>query len=567
MTVIHRQPVTQSPFYVSPNQFDPSNLGNFAKLPAYEQIGRIYATALHSVRAGGIEAQSPLFRGALEALGVNATDVERTQLALDVFRAASARNPLIAATKDNNEFDRSGVWSLTNPTTNKVDLYFKAGPKRLVEENACRTASRLVGMSKYVTSVIPCVLQNPPMDGTNQENETELVVSLWNGRDAVYAKANPQFLVGGVQKALTKNDSVHPTFSFEALLAGLVFGVRDFKDDGIGKVTADNGQEHMVLFDMDDCFPIAIDPPRFKTPLSIKHKGVAATDMPLLKHPRAAQNLTLEQIAELATLVHTWNPDEFAAKLAQEPLSYYDKEAEAVTRQAGSDEDELGSMLTKDSFSFYDKDETVKKGGMGTDDCGTSFESVVSEESHMINGALSVKVGVQKTAFNEKQINAFKMRMERIREFILTKHEKSEPFSPLELVCAVDKFFKIYLDATLETVKTASPATQVRLQKFTPFAMVGRKNPEVMAKELSLTREELEKMIQEMYNKAVQQKLALPTSASQEASKPRSSHLEVKTARPEKKTGSPTKPKVKTKMSTSVTLHARGASPSFSTLD
>ncbi len=566
MTVVQRQPVTQSPFYVSLNQFDPSNLGNFAKLPAYEQIGRIYATALLSVRAGGIEAQSPIFRGALEALGVDATDVERTQLALDVFRAASARNPLIAATKDNNEFDRSGVWSLANPTTNKVELFFKVGHKRLVEENACRTASRLVGMSKYVTSVIPCVLQNPPMDGSNQENETELMVPLWNGRNAAYSTTNPPLMVGGVQRALTKNDPVRPTFSFEALLAGLVFGVRDFKDDGFGKVTS-NGEEHMVLFDMDDCFPIAIDPPRFKTPLSMKHKGVAATDMPFLKHPQAAQNLTAVQIAELATLVQTWDPDAFAATLAQEPLSYYDKAAEAVTGQSGSDEEEFGTMLTKDSFSFYDKDEAVNPKGMGTDDNGTSFESVALEKPHLINGVLSVKVGVQKTAFNEKQINAFKKRMERIQEFILSKHENSELFSPLELVCAVDKFFKIYLDATRKIVGTASPVSQARLTQFTPFAMVGRLNPETMGKDLSLTEEQVQALIQEMYNKAVQQKLALPTSDAQGASKPRSSHLEVKTARPEKKTGSPTKPKVKTKMSTSVILHARGVLPSSSKLD
>jgi hypothetical protein len=265
--------------------------------------------------------------------------------------------------------------------------------------------------------------------------------------------------------------------------------------------------------------------------------------------------------------VQTWNPDEFATKLAQEPLSYYDKAAESVTGQSGSDEDEFGSMLTKDSFSFYDKDESAKPKGMHTDDSGTSFESVVSEKPHKINGALSVKVGVQKTAFNEKQINAFKRRMERIQEFILSKHENSELFSPFELVCAVDKFFKIYLDATRQIVGTASPVSQDRLTQFNPFAMVGRLNPETMGKDLSLTEEEVQALIQEMYNKAVQQKLALPTSDAPKASKPRSSHLEVKTAAPEKKKGSPTKPKVKTKMSTSVTLHARGALPSFSTLD
>ena len=175
-----------------------------------------------------------------------------------------------------------GVWSLSHPTTEKVEFFFKGGHKRLVEENACRTASSLVGLP--VACVIPCVLQNPPMDGSNQENDTELMLPLWNNRNACYTKIKPPKMVGGIQRALTKNDSVNPTFSFEALLAGLVLGVRDFKDDGIGKVTTENGEEHMVLFDMDDCFPIAIDPPRFKTPLSMKHKGVAATDMPLLKH-------------------------------------------------------------------------------------------------------------------------------------------------------------------------------------------------------------------------------------------------------------------------------------------
>ena len=49
MSVVQRQPVSQSLFCVSPKQFDASNLGDFAKLPAYEQIGRIYATALHAL--------------------------------------------------------------------------------------------------------------------------------------------------------------------------------------------------------------------------------------------------------------------------------------------------------------------------------------------------------------------------------------------------------------------------------------------------------------------------------------------------------------------------------------
>ena len=150
----------------------------------------------------------------------------------------------------------------------------------------------------------------------------------------------------------------------------------------------------------------------------------------------------------------------------------------------------------------------------------TYFESVALDKPHMINGALSVQAGVQKTAFNEKQINAFQKRLERIQAFILSKHEKSELFTPLELVCAVDKFFKIYLDATKKIVRTASPVTQARLEQFTPFAMVGRMTPEAMAQELGLTKKEVEALIKEMYKEAVLQKLAVPINDKENASEP-----------------------------------------------
>lgn len=468
----------------------------------------------------GPNPESPRFSDGLRELGVE-NDPETTRLAADIMGKNASREPLATITKDgsleNGELEgRSGIYFI-HDASNVPQYVFKPGTQRTHYEKLIAKVAQSIGLRGRFVSILPCVLQNPPTDTDNKEN-FRLVGEHWHQR-VVYTK-NPTFMVGAIQEFLPKPERplTHLAFA-EILLLSLVVGLRD------GKI---NGMEDK-LFDGDDSWNHRLDP-CITSIEEMCQKGVASTNLPLLKHAFGNLNLSSEDSQALYNIVSNWTPEligQICEDLQSETVLFIDENVEKAQRR-------------------------------GVDECGTPFLVVKRDEpphkTTQRGGAV----------LSSEQISACAKRMERARDYIVQMHEAGAPFSPVDVAGAVDPYFKIYLEE-LSAV----------FDRVSPFEVVGQIPPSKLQSNYPFNKEVLKGMFAKMFERAKAMNLVAAKEERKEESKtastvvkkseflPRNKHIEqVRKRHPmpvhHRRLGVVTIPRVKNFLT---------VSPSLSTLD
>lgn len=216
-------------------------------------------------------------------------------------------------------------------------------------------------------------------------------------------------VVGIVQPYLTEQPKASLyNYTLMTILA-LAIGLRDGKKDGyIGS----------TLFDVDDCFPVRIDPLWINGEVQ---DTPSAIDLPYLDgDERTTARLTHEEIQGLYGIVKKWNIVEIVGKLQKLKIAYEDTVAE--------------EML---------------KNSVGYDEGGCKVNTQAASP-HLINGNLNHLTGEnqrRRRILLDNQLNACIERLGRIRTCIETSVINGHRFCPLDLVHAVDKFGKACHDA------------------------------------------------------------------------------------------------------------------------
>lgn len=458
MSTIH--PSLPSSIYISSNI--PSNfeeveeIYNNPKIPAYERIGRIYARTMNILQTGTLSDQVPEFFDLLKLLGVEKTQVKSAQNALNLLQ----KLPFLRSASTGGA-DTTGVYFLSS-SQNGWERVFKIGPKRASTELLAAKHADWIGLGDYVVSGLHCVLKNLP-----QENGA-LIEETWNGSEKEYLKT-PNFGMGIIEPFLESAKSTDPLLDYsKMLLVALSIGLRDGKRDGVT-------DEEYKLFDLDDIYSIAIDPPAFKSLDALGKNGVAATDLPLLADKIASQPLSLEQIDELASIVKKWDLLSLATKLSNEPILYADRlvESQPINEEG---EDETGARYI------------LQQGAR-----------------HLINRNHKVDINTQDKILNESQVIATMTRMDRLKRFIIQKQESKEIFTPLDLVYSVDPFLKAYKDAIEQIDSTYSI-----IRQRSPFEFIGRCSPSNLSKSFKWPSKNFEAVVSEI-SKAVTPKAQAQT--------------------------------------------------------
>src|SRR5581483_7384802 len=233
-------------------------------------------------------------------------------------------------------------------------------------------------------------------------------------------------------------------------IAALAIGLRDGKHDGFKGST---------LFDVEDNFPIRIDP------LYAKGQMCSSCTVDLLyldKDERTNKHLTKEHINQLYQIVSKWNLFDIMKKL------------------------EKGTILYMDSIS--------EKMGIDTEgkDEG-NFEVLIAEGvEHAINGTFNTLQNNPKhRILNQEQLNAANTRLVRIRDFITKCFLEETTFCPEDLVDAVDIAQKVYKEKLQAESANIPISTQRVLKTSGPHHVTGRVSPP--AAQLQITEREVQK--------------------------------------------------------------------------
>lgn len=263
-------------------------------------------------------------------------------------------------------------------------------------------------------------------------------------------------VVGIVQPFLHETQEAS-TFEFTCMtMLALAIGLRDGKNDGYKGST---------LFDVDDCFPVRIDP--IFTPAAIK-KSASAIDLPYLdKDPRTETHLSLEEVGTLASMVQQWRISQIVMELGRLKIQYEDKYAERMCESAE-----------------------------GLDEGNCHVRVVKADPPHQINGRLNhmSKENAKRRVLLPEQLDAFNTRLQRMHDFIMACAMQQKTFTPRELVHAVDKWGKIYM-GTIRRSPVLRRDVEKLLNDRGEFWLSGRHSPKELELEFG---DELSRAIEEM---------------------------------------------------------------------
>ncbi len=341
--------------------------------PAHERIGALFSLVLQS-----LESPEEL-RKYLSALGVhpNDTSAQRALLPLlkERFRINYDANHTVFYLKKGKE--TVGV--------------FKIGRKRASIELLARQIGLLTGLSNHLIPGLFCAIENFKISDEPQEE------ALWNGLVKVYTQEEldrektQRVVIGILQPFLPKRERTSLYEYTLMTLTALVIGLRDGKSDGYCGST---------LFDIEDAFPIYIDPPEGG------RNSVAATDLPYLaEDERTTQLLSEKEVLQLQEIVRGWDLEVILGYLSQAFIDHADTISEG--RSASE-------------VIFYDE--------------GGNAVCLEPQVSHFVNGSLNHWEGCDRLCLFPSQVEATRVRLMRARDFILSR----QSFTPLDLVFSVD---------------------------------------------------------------------------------------------------------------------------------
>ncbi len=246
-------------------------------------------------------------------------------------------------------------------------------------------------------------------------------------------------VVGIVQPFLQESEEAS-TYDYTLMtMFALAIGLRDGKKDGYKGST---------FFDVEDCFPIRMDP--VFTP-GVIEKSASAIDLPYLDQDvRTNTSLSLEEVSKLADMVQHWKINKIIQELGRLKIQYEDKSAEKM-----------------------------KDASKGLDEGNCPVQVVKGQPPHLINGHLNhlTEENQKRRILLPDQLEACNTRLQRMRDFIVSRAMMQKSFTPRELVHAVDRWGKIYEEAIHHSPSLPREVDRVLKTEGT-FHITGRKSPD-----------------------------------------------------------------------------------------
>jgi ssDNA-specific exonuclease RecJ len=438
--------------YFQPKRID--NLNNYLKatnVPAHQKIGALYSRILES------NDQSKI-----------ANYLVQLQVYKDDKTAMEAMCSLVQTLADGSlriiPSDNTGVYFFAKPAEEKFEkiAVFKIGRKRAAIETMARQFAHHLSLPKQMVPGMFCAMENLSVyTADNADDQT--VEDLWNGNEKVFSlppEKNVCIIDGtqinidpsstiyespdektatavvGIVQPFLKKEPIASLYDYTLMtIFALALGVRDGKNDNYKGST---------FFDVEDCMPIRIDPPWNA------NQSPSAIDLPYLdKNPRTNQQLSIEEVNDLAILVKQWNISSIINAIKHLKIRYEDSDAEQL---------DLGKT--------------------GVDEGGHHIK-IEQEKPHLINGHLNHfnPFNTKSRVLLPEQLDACNTRLQRIRDYIMWRARRGESFSPQDLVYAVDLYGKVYHEA-IQSKSSDLPKQDGRiLSDSGPNSLSGRRSP------------------------------------------------------------------------------------------
>jgi hypothetical protein len=429
--------------------------------PAHEKIASLYGRAMESLH------DPQVLETCLVPLGLCAGDALACQQMTPLLQALKERSFSLIS-KPNVD---TGIYFLQDAHNQDIGV-FKLGRKRAAIELLVRKVAHLTGLGEHTTAGLFCAVKD--FEGGGIEDEDELITeTLWNGFTKIYCerpsdeesecsddldtrqtslffesadesesceipesvdKAH-KVVVGILEPYLPHPQTEAPLLEFTRMtLLSLIVGLRDAKK---------SGYSGSVQFDVEDSFPLWIDPPN-------AGECPAATDLRYLTDDLRAQTpLNPGDLRSLAALVSRWDIDALIGQLSQETIAYPDAFVE--------EEDEAD-------------DDCVFEDGEG------NYACLETRDSHPINGVLDLwHNNPERKILKEQQLEALRLRMSRAKECILTAAQSFCLLAPIDLVFAVDPRARQLAE---EIIRSPSENIQRELwAELSPLGAAGIFNP------------------------------------------------------------------------------------------
>ncbi len=457
-------------------------------IPAHQKIGTVYTEVLNAIKNGPQKSIPPL----LQQLNVSQEDKVAVQTLTQLIQTLEDGTMRIVPAN-------GGVFFVQKTEKDQEELQnvavFKIGRKRAAMETMVRQFAHSLGLDKQMVPGMFCAVMNPPLknDGDGEDNHEEL----WNGNIKLLSEEieGPKPSEIFMDKFMENSDSIEAAYSSEVegsgeiqesdgedspaksgnssaektacAIVGIIqpfladqpmislfdytlltmlavaVGLRDAKTSGCKGVT---------LIDVEDCMPIRLDP--IWTPEKISN-SVAATDLPFLNNnPMTNQELSLEEVSKLAKIAQNWDITAILRTLSRLKIPYEDAVAERM---------DIGAE--------------------GRDEGGWQVSIDKPRHRHLINGDLNhlSPANNKRRLLLPNQLEACKVRLNRIKDFIISNASQGKRFTPLQLVHAVDKWSKILQEAIQRSPKLEQSCPVVRTMKLSGIHSIsGKMTPKML---------------------------------------------------------------------------------------
>lgn len=407
---------------------------------ACDKIGSVWAR-LQTVRR--LEEAVPL----MARLGVSESDENAQKMLFPMIQAAMRDDIKVIPSEED-----SGVFFLANAEGQKFAV-FKVGEKRARMEMLARQIAHRTGLEKHAIPGIACSIQNPIFP------EEEIQAELFNGHVKVFRDYRgedynkqvrsdnetvdkPFTITGILEPYIPANPEITKEEFLSMVIYALIIGLRD------GKLS---GMAGSMLFDLEECMP-----QRF-IPGTTPDRNVAATHLPFLEHALASEEIPVDVLKSLAEKVSDKSLPifEMLASLKQERVGIADLSGE--------------SFIPVDDELYYGKMERRPFDDIGWDDGGCPVQ--VENVSVIMDQLPIVRVESQDAPLlTDQQLIACADRVSRLRIALETQIKNEEPMTAIDLVCAVDPFYRAHWNALEKAKFDRQPFSHI-IGRHTPGAM------------------------------------------------------------------------------------------------
>ncbi len=317
--------------------------------------------------------------------------------------------------------DDTGVYRLSE--NGNVFGFFKVGEKRAGMELFMRRIAHHLGIEKHAIPGVYCSIANPIFP------KEETIVELWNGRQKKFGGEKCSYTNSvrkdnfGLEQPYTLTGILEPYIASEEQMTianfanmtvlALVTGLRDAKLNGILGT---------MFVDTEDCAPSRFLPERSP------NRHVAATHLPYLAHPFAKEPILSEVLKQLMSKID------------------------------GS----LVSFLKAQEVQIADlASEALKDKETGWDDGGCFVRIEASPQILEKQTSINMDPSEATPLFTKDQLDAFAMRLQRLKEFLRDSISTQKTPSSLDMVCAVDPLYGAQMKALEEAKFDRQPSTSI----------------------------------------------------------------------------------------------------------